>query len=168
MRVRDDQLIINGTPVPTVDSGRYNDGCYVNMRLSTEQLGTHRHQTLSCRSSDYLQAPPVASCNRHIEQSYQCDESTGAGQPDRNDTVEDLVVPAGQYLMIGDNRDNSLDGRFWGFVPEDNLVGRAARIWLNLDLGRSGWPDWNRIGKRIECASARPQECDPCPRISAA
>ena len=150
VRVRDDKLIVNGMPVPTAEDGRYNDGCYLNMRLSTEQLGAHRHQTLSCRSSDYLQAPPVASCNRHIQQSYQCDESTGAAQPDRNDTVEDLVVPPNQYLMIGDNRDNSLDGRFWGFVPEDHLVGRAARIWLNLPLGRSGWPDWHRIGKRIE------------------
>lgn len=150
VRVRDDKLIINGTPVPITEDGRYNDGCYLNMRLSTEQLGTHRHLTLSCRSSDYLQAPPVASCNRHIQQSYQCDESVGESQPDRNDTVEDLVVPPGEYLMIGDNRDNSLDGRFWGFVPEDHLVGRAARIWLNLPLGRSGWPDWHRIGKRIE------------------
>ena len=71
-------------------------------------------------------------------------------ESDRNDTVTDLVVPPGQYLMIGDNRDNSLDGRFWGYVPEDHLVGRAARIWLNLPIGRSGWPDWKRIGKRIE------------------
>jgi signal peptidase I len=150
VRVRDDQLIINGQPVPASDDGRYNDGCYLNMRLTTEQLGTHRHQTLSCHTSDYLQAPPVASCRRHIQQSYQCDDAERGTLPDRNDTIEDLVVPPGQYLMIGDNRDNSLDGRFWGYVPEDHLVGRATRIWLNLPLGRSGWPDWNRIGKRIE------------------
>ena len=52
--------------------------------------------------------------------------------------------------MIGDNRDNSSDSRVWDFVPEDNLVGRATRIWLNLPLDRSGWPDWHRFGKRIE------------------
>jgi len=150
VRVRDDQLIINGQPVPVSDDGRYNDGCYLNMRLTTEQLGTHRHQTLSCHTSDYLQAPPVAGCRRHIQQSYQCDDAERGTLPDRNDTIEDLVVPPGHYLMIGDNRDNSLDGRFWGYVPEDHLVGRASRIWLNLPLGRSGWPDWNRIGKRIE------------------
>jgi len=150
VRVRDDQLIINGAPVPLTEDGRYSDGCYLNMRLSTEQLGSHRHQTLSCHTSDYLQAPPAASCPRSLEQSYQCDDAVHGALPDRNDTIADLVVPAGQYLMIGDNRDNSLDGRFWGFVPEDHLVGRAARIWLNLPLGRSGWPDWHRIGKRIE------------------
>ena len=150
VRVRDDQLIINGQPVAASDAGRYSDGCYLNMRLTIERLGTHRHQTLSCHTSDYLQAPAVDSCRRQIQQSYQCDDAERGTLPDRNDTVEDLVVPPGQYLMIGDNRDNSLDGRFWGYVPEDHLVGRATRIWLNLPLGRSGWPDWNRIGKRIE------------------
>jgi signal peptidase I len=150
VRVRHDQLIINGLPVPLVDDGRYSDGCYLNMRLATEQLGTHRHQTLSCHTIDDLRAAPVASCNRHIQQSYQCDDALRGVLPDRNDTISDLMVPPGEYLMIGDNRDNSLDGRFWGFVPEDHLVGRASRIWLNLPLGRSGWPDWRRIGKRIE------------------
>lgn len=150
VRVRDDQLIVNGQPVPISDDGRYSDGCYLNMRLSTELLGTHRHQTLSCHTSDYLQGPPVASCKRDIQQSYQCDDAVRGHEADRNDTLTDLVVPPGQYLMIGDNRDNSLDGRFWGYVPEDHLVGKAARIWLNLPLGRAGWPYWNRFGKRIE------------------
>jgi signal peptidase I len=52
--------------------------------------------------------------------------------------------------MIGDNRDNSADGRYWGFVPEDHLVGKATRIWFNWDLKRSGGPKWSRIGHRIE------------------
>ena len=55
-------------------------------------------------------------------------------------------MPPGQYLMIGDNRDNSYDGRYWGFVPEDHLVGKATRIWFNWDLQRSGGPIWSRIG----------------------
>ena len=150
VRVRNDQLIVNGVPVPVADLGRYNDGCYQNMRLGQELLGAHRHQVLSCRTSGGLYAPPVASCNRDMDHSYRCDETEGGTEPDANDTTYDRVIPAGEYLMIGDNRDNSSDGRVWGYVPEDHLVGRASLIWLNLPLGRSGWPDWHRFGKRIE------------------
>ena len=151
VRVRNDHLIINGVPVPVEEQGRYNDGCYLNMRQGAETLGAHHHQILSCSTSGGLFAPPVASCNRHMDHSYLCEETEGDSSPDANDTTYDRVVPVGQYLMIGDNRDNSSDGRVWGFVPEDHLVGRASRIWLNLPFGRTGWlPDWQRIGRRID------------------
>lgn len=64
----------------------------------------------------------------------------------------EFVVPKGQYFVMGDNRDNSLDGRFWGFVPEENLVGEAVAIWMSFDFERtedSILPTWIPTGVRF-------------------
>lgn len=62
----------------------------------------------------------------------------------------DLVVPANHYFTIGDNRDNSDDSRFWGFVPETAIIGKALLVWLNLNF-TSHQPliNWQRIGTKL-------------------
>ena len=161
VRIVGDLIYVNGQPLEQMELGRYTDGCYENMRLTEVHTGEHVHRTLSCHSPWDLGGPRLPSCNRNIDRGYHCEEepqaagatgSTGAADApgaDRGDYAE-ITVPAGNYLMIGDNRDNSADSRYWGFVPEANLVGSARRIWFNLDLQRSPWITWSRIGTRIE------------------
>ncbi|MEY8198819.1 MAG: signal peptidase I, partial [Colwellia sp.] len=66
---------------------------------------------------------------------------------------DEFLVPAKHYFVMGDNRDNSLDGRFWGFVPEGNLVGEAVAIWMSFDFDRSEdsfLPQWLPTGVRFD------------------
>lgn len=105
------------------------------MQVYTEILGEVAHKLL---------INPLRS--DHVAYYYQ--------QP--NTYAYEWVVPEGHYFMMGDNRDNSTDSRFWGFVPEQNLVGKAVATWISFEFYRSSdsfLPSWvpsavrfNRIG----------------------
>jgi signal peptidase I len=129
---RGKRLTINGELVAWQGAGFYTDAELNYLRLPTylEKLGNHNHQMMIVPAQ-----PPVDLAQvRQFPHRENCEY---------NDDGFSCTVPAGHYFMMGDNRDQSSDSRYWGFVPDDHIKGRAFLVWMNFG-------DFKRIGNGIE------------------
>jgi signal peptidase I len=116
---QNNRLSINDAPVGLSDAGEFYDSERLSYyRQYSEKLGAIEHKILTELEKPSLIAPmdPFPFQDRCVY--------------DRSGVT--CVVPDGHYFVMGDNRDNSLDSRYWGFVPEANIVGRAFFVWMNL------------------------------------
>jgi signal peptidase I len=113
------RLTINGKAVSTVALPEFFDEDVMRyFKQYQESLGEHKHGIL----------------NDDDRPAFVPGADDFAFKKNCNYTVEGVVckVPAGHYFMMGDNRDNSLDSRYWGFVPDKNIVGKAFFVWMNF------------------------------------
>jgi len=67
----------------------------------------------------------------------------------RSKNIANVIVPEGQYFVLGDNRDHSLDSRYWGFVPDENVVGKAFYVWFHWNGHPDGGVNLDRVGTRF-------------------
>ena len=120
------RLTINGKPVSTTALPEFfDDDAMRYFKQFEEALGEHKHQLLND-----VDRPAFVPGVEDFPNRQNCRYS-----------IEGVVckVPEGQYFMMGDNRDNSLDSRYWGFVPDKNIVGKAFFVWMNFgNLKRIG------------------------------
>jgi signal peptidase I len=116
----DKKLTINGKPVPETAMPDYFDSESIGYsKQFMEDLGNGRKNAIL----NNPQVPPYIMGAEDFPFRDNCNY---------NAQGVTCKVPPGNYFMMGDNRDNSADSRYWGFVPDQNIVGRAFFIWMNF------------------------------------
>jgi len=125
-------LTVNGRTLVPEPAGHYTDAELNWLRLPQfkEPLGDKPHGMLVIPTEPVVNLAQV----RQFPHRDNCEY---------NDDGFTCTVPAGRYFMMGDNRDQSADSRYWGFVPDDHIKGRAFLVWMNFG-------DFKRIGNGID------------------
>src|SRR5450830_818271 len=118
------KLTVNGKPISYAAQDDYlDDESLVYKKQFKENLSGVEHRILNddraptLNYGDVREFPNKEACT-YSSEGFTC------------------VVPKGNYFMMGDNRDNSADSRYWGFVPDKNIVGKAVAVWMNLSNPR--------------------------------
>jgi signal peptidase I len=149
---RGDVVVFRYPPQPEIDYIKRVVGLpadRVEYRDKTVYInGQVMKQTEREKGADLLGIVPIK--NKVLSEQLGDKNHDIAIAPGRQRVLVDHIIPDGEYFVMGDNRDNSSDSRFWGTVPEQNLVGKAFYIWMSWDCNASlTCINWNRVGSSI-------------------